>query len=433
MTINDTSHEFIKTLTDNFLNSLTNQVQQKVTTNVADKMQALDIPDLINTKILTAVDAAIASYKWPVNASDNNPNGGTFVDALTGQFKSSTDAFLTALTQQVQQQVINDLSDRMRQLDVSALIMQHTARVLADTVKTYNFPDYSITGASINPAGLNLSGSAIDGGIIKHFSSTGIQDRANECQVTIFDDTTVVENQLVAAGLVVAGDTIFKGNLILEGTIPDSSALLTTIVSKTVTSINSLYADGLFDQYAIRVLYSLAETGIDAASVKVAGAPLVTGTTLLNTVTGSNLQRVGVLKELQVVGESLLDDTLYVSKTRVGFNTIAPERVLDIWDQEVQIIAGKRQQDTAVIGTIRNQNVIISANNKDQLVVNAADGSVSIKNLNIGKVNHTSAMRMPTDNRPLGQVVWNESPAVGMPLFWVSLGGARWANGTIAA
>jgi hypothetical protein len=138
------------------------------------------------------------------------------------------------------------------------------------------------------------------------------------------------------------------------------------------------------------------------------------------------LQSVGALKELQVIGETLLDQTLYASNRRVGINTIDPESAMDIWDQEVQVVIGKRQQDTAIIGTTRNQKLVISANNRDQLTVNT-DGSVSVKSLNIGNSNHTSSPFMPTDNRAVASVVWNESPVLGGPIGWVSLGGARWA------
>jgi hypothetical protein len=149
--------------------------------------------------------------------------------------------------------------------------------------------------------------------------------------------------------------------------------------------------------------------------------------TLNDTVVNSNLQRVGALRELQVVGETLLDQTLYVANGRMGVNTLEPGNVLDLWDQEVQLVAGKKLKDTAIFGTIRNQNLIITANNKDQLLINT-DGTVTIESLNIGKSNHSSSGRTPTDNRPSASIVWNENPIVGAPVGWVSLGGARWAS-----
>jgi len=426
MTINDTSQQFIKTLTDNFLNTLTQQVHQKVVIDISNQMKALDVPSLITDKISQAVDTAVSTYTMPDNAIGVKVNN--VIDAVTGQFKNSTNLFLDTLTKSVQQKILNELAAQLTQLDVPAVVREQITQLLANTVKTYNFPNRSIPGAAINPNGLEISGSSVSGGTITKFESTGIQDRASQCQVTILDTATVFENRLVAASLEVAGDAKFKGDLILDGTISDSSPFLGKLIQKTVTAINAQYTDGQFDQYVNRVLFKLNETGLDATTIKVGGTALVQDSTLVNTVIRSNLQTVGVLKELQVIGETLLDNTLYISQKRIGINTIDPSRTLDLWDQEVQIIAGKREKDIAMIGTIRNQNLIICANNKDQLIINATDGSVSVNSLNIGKVNHTSAATMPTDNRPLGQLVWNERPRVGSPIGWVSLGGARWAS-----
>ena len=155
--------------------------------------------------------------------------------------------------------------------------------------------------------------------------------------------------------------------------------------------------------------------------------------TLAPTILNSNLQRVGALRELQVTGETLLDETIYVSNHRVGVNTLDPSTVLDIWDQEVQVTVGKLSKDTAKISTPRNQRLIFGSNKQNNLAINT-DGSVTVASLNIGEVNHTSAREIPSDNQPVGSIVWNAQPELGEPIGWVSLGGARWAKfGTITA
>jgi hypothetical protein len=64
---------------------------------------------------------------------------------------------------------------------------------------------------------LELSGDQITGGIIKQFGSTGIDDKATACQLTILDDVTVVENNLLTKNLTVKGDTQVEGNLTVAG------------------------------------------------------------------------------------------------------------------------------------------------------------------------------------------------------------------------
>ena len=70
---------------------------------------------------------------------------------------------------------------------------------------------------------------------------------------------------------------------------------------------------------------------------------------------------------------------------------------------------------------------MLGTNQQNQLSLET-DGSVQILRLNIGRVNMTSGPWQPTDNRQVGEIVWNEQPQVGQPIGWVSLGGARWAK-----
>jgi hypothetical protein len=145
----------------------------------------------------------------------------------------------------------------------------------------------------------------------------------------------------------------------------------------------------------------------------------------------TNIQRVGQLKDLQTAGETLLSETLYVGKDKVGIGTIEPGHSLSVWDQEVEIGVGKRLKDTGWIGTPRNQNLIISANNQDNLVI-AADGSVQVKQLTVNKISIISTPQVPSGIYPKATVAFNENPAPGQPIGWVSLGNGSWSKfGTI--
>ena len=86
-------------------------------------------------------------------------------------------------------------------------------------------------------------------------------------------------------------------------------------------------------------------------------------------ITESNLQKLGVVRELQTSGETFLSESLYVSNKRVGVNTIDPGHALSVWDQEVEIVTGKRSQDVGMIGTVRNQDLLITSNNKNNLII----------------------------------------------------------------
>lgn len=406
-------------------------VKEDALTTIQNRMKDIDVADLLHDQISQIV---VSNFSNTIQDSikkeiDEKINKLDVVGLISQEI---VDKLIPEFDKQNRDRVAGEISAALAELNIIDIVRQQADATVQGLVNNFKFPDWSIPSRAVDPRELSISADNISGGIFKGFGSTGIQDQASQCQVSILDHATVFENQLVAAGLDIAGpavlrqDTVFKGNITVEGTLPSDSAFVKQIVDHVVDIFNQKFNEGTFDQYTDRVFARMVDEGIDSSLILVGDKPIVDSGTLAPNVIKSNLQTVGALKELQVIGETLLDQTLYVSNRRVGVNTIDPEQALDIWDQEVQIIAGKRQKDTAILGVPRNQTLIISSNGRDQLVVNP-DGSVNVKSLNIGRTNHSSTGRMPTDNRPIGHIAWNENPAIGSPIGWVSLGGARWA------
>jgi hypothetical protein len=432
MSIEETSNTFVKQLTDNFLSTVVSQVHEQAVNAVQQQIENINIVSLFEKEIAANVLPAFTAQVQNKIINEVTERVKTLnLDNIVNKHILAN--VMPRLETYGRDLATREINAKLASVNTADIIVQQTNNTVKSVLKTAEYPDQSIPGRAINSTGLVLSGDNIQGGIIKKFESTGIQDSATDCQVTILDAATVFENKLVAAGLEIAGDAVFLGNIHVAGEIPEDSAFVKRISGLVANAFNKEYSDGNFDNYCERTINLIKTTGLASAHVKAAdGSSLAEGIKLSDHITRSNLQTVGPLKELQVIGETSLDDTVYVSNKRMGVNTLDPERTLDLWDHEVQIIAGKRMQDTAVIGTIRNQNLILTANNKDQLTLNV-DGSVTVKTLNIGKTAHSSSNRRPTDNRPIATIVWNESPVIGSPVGWISLGGARWAPfGTIA-
>ena len=341
--------------------------------------------------------------------------------------KVITDDLLTRLKQQVQKAVIDNVSLSMSRLDVPTLVREHISNILSSSAKTYNFPDRSIKGNSINPDGLFIKADQIAAGVMRNFESTGIQDKSTETQVTIMDNATVYENQLVAKELHIAGRTIIDGDLTLNGKLSNTSKLFKELEEHSAETIRNELRGGMYTEFVNLVFAKIKQEGLDATVFRYAGRPFISENGLAPGILNSNLQKVGALKELQVIGETLLDETLYVSNNRLGLNTIDPETVVDIWDQEVEIQMGKVEQNTALISTPRNQRLILGSNKNYNLVINP-DGSVSVSTLQLNGVRHTSSPIAPADDSPKGTIVWNSDPTIGAPIGHVSLGGARWAQ-----
>ena len=425
ISLNETSQQFIKNLTDSFLATVLEQVKEEAAITIRAKVLEVNLPAMLQEQITNTVIPFFTNEVKQKMEQDAEARLDE-ADVVSLINKHIINVLIPRMETQSRDQIVAEVTQRLSAVNIADLAKQQATIIVKDMIKELSFPDSSISGQAVDTSTLRLSGNNIAGGIIKNLQSTGIQDSASRCQVTILDAATVFENRLVATGLEITGDTTFKGKVIIEGDLPTTSPFVSKLVDLVTQSFNDKYDQGTFDQYCDRVFDKIVDEGIDASLIKVNEQPIVNQGVLAGTVIHSNLQSVGALKELQVIGETLLDQTLYASNRRVGINTIDPESALDIWDQEVQVVIGKRQQDTAIIGTTRNQKLVISANNRDQLTVNT-DGSVSVKSLNIGNANHTSSPFMPTDNRAVASVVWNESPVLGGPIGWVSLGGARWA------
>jgi hypothetical protein len=98
-----------------------------------------------------------------------------------------------------------------------------------------------------------------------------------------------------------------------------------------------------------------------------------------------------------------------------------------VWDDEIEIVAKKKSRDIGLLGTTRKQKLVLSANNKDNVIL-SDDGSTQIDHLKIGSMQFTTANSPPNFVGERCHVVWNTNPNPGGPLGWICLGGANWAN-----
>jgi hypothetical protein len=327
-------------------------------------------------------------------------------------------------TEHVRQRLYNDI-------DVNKTVRDIVAQEVLRRMETIEFPEHSIPGTAVNPAGLNLSGDNVQGGIIKDFNSEGIQDVSTRMQMTITDTGVVVENRMITLGLQVKGTTVLEGDIVINGDVPPSSKFYTSIIDNAVEGVKNSMDNAFFGDYSTVIFDKIKAEGLDLNKITLNGTEVIIGNKLNYGIIDTNIQRVGRIKDLQTLGESYLSETLYIGSDRVGINTTEPSHSLSVWDQEVEIGFGKRLKDTAYIGTPRQQDLIISANGQDNLVL-GRDGSVKLQQVTVNKVTITSAASVPTNDQPRGTVAFNENPSPGQPIGWVSLGGGAWSKfGTI--
>ena len=419
MNISDYSEQYIKFVSDHFITSLTNDISKKITNNVTEIVNQFDISREINNQIGAVIANAIASYK----SADLN-GAAAIGQNLVTEFKNKTQSELDIIVGDIRNRVINEFQSKVNSIEIVTLIKEQCDIAVKSAIQNgaLKFPDRSIPGSAVQYDGIQIKADNILPGIIKRFTSTGIEDLSSTSQITITDTYTILENKLITQDIEITGDLkLSKLDPIFADKVSDMA----------VAKIEKTYSDGTFDQYVHRTLLKLNEQGIDSTKVLVQGKAIVENSALAVNITSSNLRKVGLLSELEVAGDALFDDTLFITGGKVGINTLEPEYPLDFWDQEVQIIFAKKQKDTGFIGSLKNQNLIIGTGGKDHLILNS-NGEILVQQISIGKTIQSSAAWQPTDNRQVGTIVWNEQPQLGQPIGWVSLGGARWAKfGTI--
>lgn len=262
--------------------------------------------------------------------------------------------------------------------------------------------------------------------VLERFTSTGISDQATACQLTVMDDTVVVENCLTASSLDVVNSAQIN-HLVVTGSINTDNeswqALAAEISQKTLDSLTEEWNKNLIQD----VVEHIQEQGIDFEQVLVGGQKLVDGNQLARAVTESSLQTVGTLKTLEVRGETHMNNnTLNVLNKRLGVNTESPEMALSVWDEEVSVVVGKNQANEAYIGTNRDQGVAIGVNRTTQIEI-SKEGLTRIKQLQVGLHKISHATTVPGWAGTKGDMVFNSNPSVDNNVFaWVCLGAHRW-------
>ena len=305
--------------------------------------------------------------------------------------------WLAKIEQQINQAVVNQVVRQFGQIDLNPIIKERV--------------DEHMT--------------AFQQDILDNFASTGISDQAGSCQLTITDDSTVVNNELTARNLTVGNSAVIK-DLVVKGSVnidnPSWDLLADGISEKTINRLSDQWKTLLTAQVAEEI----RSNGIDFDSVKIDGEPLVSGNTLAKSITDTNIKSLGVLTTLTVAGESTFNNqTLAVLNKRIGVNTVSPEMALSVWDEEVSIVIGKNKANEAYIGTNRAQGVVIGVNRQPQIEI-TADGLTRIKQLQIGLHRIAHASQVPGYSGTKGDIVFNSDPNDSPIFAWVCIGAHRW-------
>ena len=414
MDLNEHLGKIVEGLVADITSNVLVRVDSAISAAINNRLASYDYTSHIQEAASAAFEKRVGEYTVDPKRLENR-----IVDKITET--------ISAAQSKTAELVEAKVKENLSLVDYQRAITDSIGTIIADRMAEYNFPENSINASAVKIDDLKISGNNISGGIIENFSSVGIDDRASQVALTILDDSTVIENNLLTKDLTVEGSMTINGDFIVSGSVPEQSEFYKNLVSSaSATTLGSL-DNTFFDQYSKIIFNSIKTEGLDLTKITLNGSEVLNVNSLGVSIVNSNLQNLGELKELRVSGESILAQTLYVTPKRVGINTIEPSAALSVWDDEIEIVAKKKSKDVGLLGTSRYQKLILTSNNKDNIVLNE-DGSVQIDSLKVGPMHFTTSSTPPNFVSERCHVVWNTNPNPGGPLGWVCLGGANWAN-----
>ena len=255
----------------------------------------------------------------------------------------------------------------------------------------------------------------------KNIKFNGIDDRAEDTELSVMNGVVVVENELVARSMRVMQE-LTVGSITADQINTNWDELADNIGADVLNKFSNEIEDGLVE----RILDS-AKAGIDFKSVSVNGSPLLEDGKLNKTIKETSITSVGTLKNLDVAGDvTLHNNTAVVVNKRVGINTQEPSMSLDVWDEEVQVSIGKKKERTAFIGSNRLQNLEIGVNGRGNITITDKN-LVIIDQLQVGKNRITHGTDVPGYSGNKGDIVFNTNVGPNKPVFaWMCVGGFNW-------
>jgi len=416
----DFVQEQIRSAVDHFVASVitddtwTRDLEQRIVQHVQDRITARfsnieTVPDLVDT---------VKSSVRTLLEQGHVPGISQYIDSVT-----VTKTIDRAVEREIQKSMDTIMLDPVWISKIETLITQSYANKLQEW----------LSAVDVN----SLIRSEIDAGVHRwqdrlkqDFATQGIQDSADALELKLTSGEVAVQHHLTCQTATVANNVKVLGvlevnDLILTGTVNTDNRSWNELSHRIAQDTLTMITDQWRQDLVTDVLDLAKNQGIEFKDVIIRGAPLIKDGVLNPVIRHSQLETLGNLDRLNVIGNSDLTETVHVRPRRLGINTADPEMALSVWDEEVAMVAGKLRQNHAFLGTARQQTFSLGVNRKAWLDIDT-DGLVSVKNLRIDRHRISFATQVPGYSGTRGDIVFNSDPNDAQPFAWVCLGAFRW-------
>jgi len=316
-------------------------------------------------------------------------------------------------SQTIQGISLEKVRNEIAKVSVKDLISKQVNKEITVKIEKCDFPDASIPVTSLKWEKGCLNGSYISDGLISNFSSTGIDDKATNVQLTILDNHVVVENDFTAYNLT-AAETINTKDLSLTGTLEFGTEIID---------------HGALTQFVQTHFEIKIEEALEAYKPLFKdGATVINENRILPNVVESNLKKLGNLQELTVLGDANLSGTVYINANgKVGINTDSPRGSLSVYDQDAEVSFVRSGRRTMFIGSTTPTGIEFGTNSKAQMTFH--ENLIDINSaINLMGLKFSVSSTIPEHSGTLNELVFVSTANAGQPLLYICKGGNRWSS-----
>ena len=214
-----------------------------------------------------------------------------------------------------------------------------------------------------------------------------LQVKNTEGNLTHAGAMTVLGSAIFADNVQLAKDVVVRGTLTVDtinakNIVTEQNSSSTGSLDFTETSEAALDGKGLnftvgetTNQFIYKEGGKLWSTlNIDLAPGKaftIENLPVLTLDTLGNSVTKSNLRKVGILKTLEVAGAAKIGEWAYFNPVhqRLGINTDSPSGAVTIVENNVELVLSSYKVNAAYVGTYNNTDLELGTDNTARVVL----------------------------------------------------------------
>lgn len=381
-------------------------LEKQITAQIEQTIKNYINSDDLQNQIKQQIDAAVTTIIDRVS-------GKIYVDVIN---ENNLVDSITKIVQQEARQNISTTSltlvrQELDKIPVTKIIEDAVQRDVDIKFNTVTFPEASINCDSIKWKPNALNGSYIHGGRINKFKSLGIDDDASDYQLKLVDGHVIVENELSTPTLNVT-ENLNVNNISILGTLEIGTDILD---------------HGPFSQMIQMHSQMMIEQALEPYTPLLKdGTSLITDGALSNTISYSNLRRVGNLQELNVIGDGKFSETMFIGTNgKVGINTDEPRGALTVRDEEAEITFARTRRHTMFVGSTRTSEIELGTNNQSQMILkeNQIDITTPIRVMGI---KFSAGTEIPEHNGELNEIVMVTNAREDQAIFYICRGGKKW-------